>query len=280
MNIIEMARSVGASPYTNRHFPDQPYHTFSPEKLQAFANAAIAKHTEELIAGAGGPVAKFNWNAGKFEWLTEYNYELHHDKPLVLASALEAAQVEVEMWKATANATVCMHCDAENKRLKAEVERLTSMSEALTNANRVIEKLAAEVERLTKVNATVTHANKAMHEELEYRLRAEKLHEAQAENKVDVEPIPDCGEAGHADGCCGNAQCLPSARRKLVPASALAAEQAKVRKLVEVLKHADQFITNGIELGFIRMPDAETSDPAHETPEIVRAAITKYGEQK
>jgi len=25
--------------------------------------------------------------------------------------------------------------------------------------------------------------------------------------------IPDCGEAGHDEGCCGNAQCLPSARR-------------------------------------------------------------------
>jgi hypothetical protein len=29
------------------------------------------------------------------------------------------------------------------------------------------------------------------------------------------EPIPDCGEAGHAEGCCGNAQCLPSYRKVL-----------------------------------------------------------------
>lgn len=56
MNIIELARSVGASPYTNRHFPDQPYHTFSPEKLQAFAAAVIAERDKELIKGVGEPV--------------------------------------------------------------------------------------------------------------------------------------------------------------------------------------------------------------------------------
>lgn len=50
--------------------------------------------------------------------------------------------------------------------------------------------------------------------------------------------------------------------------------------LLEALRKADQFIANGIELGFIRMPDADTPDPAHKTPEIVRAAIAKAtGEQ-
>ena len=29
--------------------------------------------------------------------------------------------------------------------------------------------------------------------------------------------IPDCGEAGHADGACGNRQCLPSFRRNTTP---------------------------------------------------------------
>jgi hypothetical protein len=33
------------------------------------------------------PVARFNWNEAKFEWLTEYNYEKHHMKPLYLAPA-------------------------------------------------------------------------------------------------------------------------------------------------------------------------------------------------
>lgn len=48
MNIINIAREVGASAYTNRHYPDQPYFTFSPEKLEAFAAAIKYAHIEEL----------------------------------------------------------------------------------------------------------------------------------------------------------------------------------------------------------------------------------------
>ena len=29
--------------------------------------------------------------------------------------------------------------------------------------------------------------------------------------------IPDCGEAGHADGACGNRECLPIFRRNTTP---------------------------------------------------------------
>ena len=32
--------------------------------------------------------------------------------------------------------------------------------------------------------------------------------------------IPDCGEAGHADGACGTSKCLPSFRRKTTPPAA------------------------------------------------------------
>jgi hypothetical protein len=35
--------------------------------------------------------------------------------------------------------------------------------------------------------------------------------------------IPDCGEAGHADGACGTSECLPSFRRKTTPPAAQAA---------------------------------------------------------
>jgi hypothetical protein len=45
--------------------------------------------------------------------------------------------------------------------------------------------------------------------------------------------------------------------------------------LLEALRLAHQFITNGIELGYIRMPDPDFPDPAHQTPSIVRAAIAK-----
>jgi hypothetical protein len=45
--------------------------------------------------------------------------------------------------------------------------------------------------------------------------------------------------------------------------------------LYEALKRAQAFIANGIELGFIRMPDPETPDPAHETPRIIDVALAK-----
>ena len=43
--------------------------------------------------------------------------------------------------------------------------------------------------------------------------------------------------------------------------------------LREALKHARQFISNGIELGFIRMPDKSTPDPAHGTLDMIDAAL-------
>lgn len=42
----------------------------------------------------------------------------------------------------------------------------------------------------------------------------------------------------------------------------------------DALKAADKFISNGIDLGYIRMPDADTPDPAHKTPSIVKNAIS------
>lgn len=51
---------------------------------------------------------------------------------------------------------------------------------------------------------------------------------------------------------------------------------AEVAALVEALRAADQFITNGIELGYIRMPDPGTPDSALKTPGIIRAALARY----
>ena len=45
--------------------------------------------------------------------------------------------------------------------------------------------------------------------------------------------------------------------------------------LLEALINAHQFITNGIEHGYILRPDADTPDTAHQTPEIIRTAIAK-----
>lgn len=55
-------------------------------------------------------------------------------------------------------------------------------------------------------------------------------------------------------------------------ARAESAEQEN-KRLRAALERADQFITNGIDLGFIRMPDRGSDDPALETPDIVRAAL-------
>lgn len=51
-----------------------------------------------------------------------------------------------------------------------------------------------------------------------------------------------------------------------------------VRALVEALEKADQFITNGIELGYIRMPRPGTPDSAIKTPGIVRDALARAKE--
>lgn len=42
----------------------------------------------------------------------------------------------------------------------------------------------------------------------------------------------------------------------------------------KALRAAEQFIVNGIEMGYITMPDASTPDSAHETLPLIRAALT------
>jgi len=46
-----------------------------------------------------------------------------------------------------------------------------------------------------------------------------------------------------------------------------------LRQACEALAAADQFIVNGTELGFIRMPDTDTPDAAHSTPGVVANAL-------
>ena len=57
-DIIRMARDAQATPYTNRHFPDRPFHTFSPEQLERFAalvaaaeREACAVEVEQMVHG-------------------------------------------------------------------------------------------------------------------------------------------------------------------------------------------------------------------------------------
>jgi hypothetical protein len=44
-------------------------------------------------------------------------------------------------------------------------------------------------------------------------------------------------------------------------------------QLLEALELAREFISNGIELGYIRMPDQDTPDSAHKTLPLIDAAI-------
>ncbi len=46
--VIEMARSVGATAYTNRHYPDRPTHTFNVDQLEAFAELVRADERKPL----------------------------------------------------------------------------------------------------------------------------------------------------------------------------------------------------------------------------------------
>jgi transcription elongation factor Elf1 len=48
----------------------------------------------------------------------------------------------------------------------------------------------------------------------------EHLFTALAQPEQGPVAIPDCGEAGHADGACGTSECLPSFRRKTTPPAA------------------------------------------------------------
>lgn len=50
---------------------------------------------------------------------------------------------------------------------------------------------------------------------------------------------------------------------------------AAAPEMFEALKRAREFIANGIEFGFIRMPDADTPDPAHGTLPAIDAALSK-----
>lgn len=44
--------------------------------------------------------------------------------------------------------------------------------------------------------------------------------------------------------------------------------------VLHALRAAKQFIANGVELGYIRMPDSDCPDPAHEVSNLIDAAIS------
>lgn len=56
--------------------------------------------------------------------------------------------------------------------------------------------------------------------------------------------------------------------------NALADQCERADALRKALEEARQFIVNGVELGYIRMPDADTSDTAHQTLPMIEAALS------
>lgn len=57
-----------------------------------------------------------------------------------------------------------------------------------------------------------------------------------------------------------------------------ASETVRVQALA-ALESAQRFIRNGVEFGYVRMPDADTPDPAHRTPGLIDAAIRALSAQ-
>jgi hypothetical protein len=53
----------------------------------------------------------------------------------------------------------------------------------------------------------------------------------------------------------------------------IAATPTPEREVLAALKAARQFIVNGVEFGYIRMPDADTPDTAHDTLPMIEKAI-------
>lgn len=51
--------------------------------------------------------------------------------------------------------------------------------------------------------------------------------------------------------------------------------QSECERLRTAAKHAVQFISNGVELGYIKMPDQDTPDPAHNTLLMLKVAIAQ-----
>lgn len=62
-------------------------------------------------------------------------------------------------------------------------------------------------------------------------------------------------------------------RKHIAHRAAPQASEAVRTQVLAALESAQRFIRNGIEFGYIRMPDADTPDPAHRTPSLIDAAI-------
>lgn len=79
-----------------------------------------------------------------------------------------------------------------------------------------------------------------------------------------------------ADGNCPHCRVELDLEEYLRAMLAAAPAAPAADALVEALEHARLFIVNGIDLGFIQMPEAGTPDPAHETLPMIEAALAAH----
>lgn len=82
------------------------------------------------------------------------------------------------------------------------------------------------------------------------------------------------------DGTCGDFFLGKHRDRAVTCVNALAGisePEKAIASAREALKAAKRFIMNGVELGYIRMPDGDTHDPAHETPGKIAEALAALG---
>ena len=73
--IEQHARFGGSINLWREKFDNDTTFYTADQLRQAYAQGAASQLSAE-------PVARFNWDSGDFEWLTKYEYNLHHMKPL------------------------------------------------------------------------------------------------------------------------------------------------------------------------------------------------------
>lgn len=57
--------------------------------------------------------------------------------------------------------------------------------------------------------------------------------------------------------------------------AACQAADRRVEEMKAALRRASQFVVNGVDLGYIQMPDADTPDPAHDLLPMIDATLSK-----
>lgn len=86
--------------------------------------------------------------------------------------------------------------------------------------------------------------------------------------KLDLVECDACPTSG---GCVS--VCMKAPKPAAQPQGDLTARDQRADELEGLLRLARQFVVNGIDLGYIQMPDTDTPDPAHDLVPKIDAAL-------